>query len=86
MAKEKTAKLSIIATALSAGITWGLGVLVAGWTSIYGWGNLFVSTMGSIYIGYEPSFIGGIIGGIWGFGDGFFFGLILSFLYNIFRK
>ncbi len=86
MAKEKTVKFSVIGLALGVGIYWGLSMVVAGWTSIFGWGNDFVSTMASLYVGYEPSFIGGIIGGIWGFADGFIAGGVLAFFYNMFRK
>jgi len=86
MAKEKTSKCSVIGLALGLGITWGLFMLISGWTSMFGWGNAFVSTMSSLYIGYEPSFIGGIVGGIWGFVDGFIAGAVIAFFYNIFRK
>ena len=86
MAKEKTAKLSICGLGLGLGIMWGISMIVAGWTSMFGWGNLFVNTMQSIYIGYEASFIGGIIGGLWGFVDGFIGGVLISFFYNVFRK
>lgn len=86
MAKEKTAKLSVIGLGLSGGVFWGLSMIVAGWTSMFNWGNAFVKVMASIYIGYEPSFIGAIVGGIWGFGDGFLAGILLAFFYNVFRK
>jgi len=86
MAKEKAAKFCWIGLALGVGIYWGLSMLVAGWTSMFGWGNSFVSMMSSIYIGYEPSFIGAIIGGIWGFFDGFIAGAVVAFFYNMFRK
>ena len=86
MAKEKAAKWSIIGLALGIGIPWGFTMVLVGWTSMFGWGNAFLSTMASIYIGYEPSFIGGIIGGIWGFGDGFIGGALVAFFYNMFKK
>lgn len=86
MAKEKSAKLSIIGLGLGIGIAWGLCMILVGWTSMFGWGNEFVQVMSSIYIGYEDSFIGGIIGGIWGFFDGFIFGAVVSFFYNMFKK
>ena len=86
MAKEKTIKLNILSCALALGVTWGIAMVFAGWTSIFGWGSLFVKTMHSVYIGYEPSFIGGIIGGLWGFADGFFGGAVFAFFYNLFRK
>ena len=86
MANENSAKLSVIGFAIAGGIYWGISMVFAGWTSTFGWGNAFVSTMNSIYIGYEPSFIGGIIGGIWGFADGFIAGALLAFFYNMFKK
>ena len=86
MAKQKSAKMSVIGLALGFGIYWGLSQVVAGWTSMFNWGNAYVSTMSSIYIGYEPSFIGGIIGGIWGFADGFIAGAVVAWFYNMFKK
>lgn len=86
MAKEKSAKLSVIGLALGVGILWGLSMMICGWTSMFDWGGAFVSVMSSIYIGYEPSFIGGIIGGIWGFFDGFIAGGVVAFFYNVFKK
>jgi len=86
MAQGKTAKFSILGLGLGGGCFWGISMIVAGWTSIFGWGNLFVETMASIYIGYEPSFIGAIIGGIWGFFDGLIAGILIAFFYNLFRK
>ena len=68
---------------VALGIVWAIMLLFAGWASIYGWGTMFVSTMSSVYIGYEPSFGGGIVGGIWGFVDGFIGGVLLAFFYNL---
>ena len=48
--------------------------------------SAFVDAMASLYIGYEPSFIGGIVGGIWGFFDGFIAGAVVAFFYNRFKK
>ena len=86
MAKEKSARLSVMGFALGIGICWGLCMILVGWTSMFGWGNVFLEMMASIYIGYEASFIGGIVGGIWGFAEGFLFGAVVAFFYNMFRK
>jgi len=86
MAREKSAKISSIGLALGVGIYWGLSMVVAGWASMFDWGNGFVSVMSSLYIGYEPSFIGAVIGGIWGFFDGFIAGGVVAFFYNAFKK
>lgn len=81
-----TKKLNILACTISAGLVWAISVLLAGWFSIFGWGNAFVLVMKSIYIGYDPTFVGGIIGGIWAFFDGAIAGLLFSFFYNLIAK
>jgi fluoride ion exporter CrcB/FEX len=83
MAKEKSMKLNVWAFGVALGSVWGIAMLVAGWTSIFGWGTLFVNTMSSVYLGYIPSFGGGIVGGIWGFVDGFIGGTVFAFFYNL---
>jgi len=57
-------------------------VLSLGWASMFGVGIKFVEIIASVYIGFAPSFIGGIIGGIWGFFDGGIGGNIIAFVYN----
>lgn len=79
-------KLCIKSLALSLGIVWGAGMLITGWFSMLGWGNMFVETMSSCYFGYGPSFWGGIIGGIWGFIDAAISGAVFAWLYNVFTE
>lgn len=86
MAKEKSARLSVLGTGLGIGITLGLCTLIMGWASMYGWGGDKVSSLSSLYMGYESSFIGGIIGGIWGFFHGLIAGVVIAFFYNLFKK
>jgi len=42
--------------------------------------------MASVYLGYTPTVLGSIIGGIWGFVDAGIGGLLLAWLYNKFLK
>lgn len=53
---------------------------------MFGWGSGFVEVMSSMYIGYEASLVGGLIGAAWGFVDGAIAGLLISLLYNFFSK
>lgn len=76
-------KLCILSFGVALGIVWAISMLVAGWVSIFGWGSMFVNTMSSVYLGYEPSFGGGIVGAIWGFVDGFIGGVLFAFFYNL---
>lgn len=79
-------KLDVKATALAAGLLWALGVLLLGWMSALGLNSAFVGALGNYYIGYAPTFLGGIIGAIWGFVDAAVFGLVFAWLYNSITK
>ncbi len=79
-------KLDARALALSFGLCWGGAMLLVGWAATVGWGVKFVEVMGSIYIGFEPSLTGALVGGIWGFVDGMLGGLIVALLYNLFVR
>ena len=73
---------------LSLGLTWGLGLFFIGigawlWAP---WGNSFIATMASVYVGYDASLSGSIFGFLWGLLDGFIGGAILAGLYNFFAS
>jgi hypothetical protein len=78
-------KLSPLAFGLSLGVIWGASVLVMGLLAFYlSYGTAFVNAMGVLYIGYESSIIGSLIGGLFGFIDAFVGGLLIAWLYNVF--
>ena len=81
------AKLDVKALGLSLGIIWGASVALMGFICMFsGWGCSFVSALGNFYIGYKPTFLGCIIGGIFGFLDMGIGGVIIAWLYNKFVK
>ena len=75
-------KLSVKAVAVAAGTTWAIAILLAGWAAAIGWGSQFVDVFKPYYIGYGPTFLGGIIGGVWAFFDKLIAGLIFALIYN----
>ena len=79
-----TSKLRACSFGCAVGITWALGMLIVGWGAwlCNGWGMAWVNMMGSVYVGYHPTLIGGIIGAIWGFVDFFIFGVVVAWIYN----
>ncbi len=79
-------KLNVKALAIALGSSWALCMLLTGWASIFGWSAKFVEVMGSIYIGFEPTLLGGIVGAIWGFVDGAIAGLLIAIIYNAAAK
>ena len=77
-------KLNVRALALAGGVLWGFYMLFIGWSAwLLGWGTDFVVTMSSVYIGFRPTFVGGIVGAIWGFIDGAIAGVIIAWVYNV---
>lgn len=79
-------KLNVKAFTLAGGITWGMSMLFLAWISSFGWGIRDVGVIAGLYLGYEPTFVGGIIGALWGFADGAIGGFVFSSLYNCFTK
>jgi len=80
-------KLDIKAFGLSLGIVWGVGMFLLGLMVLFcNWGSSLVGVMSSVYIGYKPTFLGSLIGGIWGFFDAGIGGAIIAWLYNKLQK
>ena len=79
--------LSVRGFALAGGLLWGFGVLFLGLAALYvdGWGQAIVNLLDSIYVGYEATPIGSLIGGVWGFIDGFIGSAVFAWLYNMFK-
>lgn len=68
---------------LALGIMCALWMLIIGITATYaGYGTEIVKVLGSIYIGYDLTLIGAIVGGVWGFLDGLIGGFIFAWIYN----
>lgn len=78
-------RLSPMSLGLSMGIIWGGMVFLMGLLAhFFEYGTAFVTSMGIMYIGYEPSIIGSAIGGAMGFIDAFIIGIMIAWLYNVF--
>ena len=80
-----TSRISPLALGLALGVTWGVSVMLMGIVAFYFmYGTAFVTAMGAIYVGYEASILGSIIGGFIGFVDAFIGGVVIAWLYNVF--
>jgi len=81
------AKLDVRALGLTLGIVWGACMFILGLLNMWlGWGAQFETCMSTIYLGYKPTLLGSIIGGIWGFVDAGIGGLAVGWLYNKFAR
>ena len=76
-------KLCAVKFGFELGIIWGLGCFLMGWAGwLFGYGVPVVQLWAHVYIGYSATFLGGILGAIWGFIDFFIFGLLVAWVYN----
>jgi hypothetical protein len=76
-------RLNNKAFALTCGILWGAAVLLATvWLLIFGYEGQVMSNLDHFYFGYSFSYVGAVVGGIWGFVDGAIGGLVFAWLYN----
>ena len=80
-------RMDVKALGLALGITWGVGVLILGLLDkFFGYGADMVYFLSGYYIGFEATFLGSLIGGVWGFVDAGVGGVIIAWLYNKFSK
>lgn len=77
-------KLSVKALGLAFGIFWAVCIFLLGISGMFGFGETFVALISRVYLWYDISIIGAIIGAIWAFIDAFVCGAILAWLYNKF--
>lgn len=80
-------KLSPKACGLAFGILWSIGVVLMGLLALVSvWAQPFVKVLSVMYIGYDATIVGVLIGAAWGFIDAFFGGFLFAWLYNKFLK
>jgi len=80
-------KMNVKALGLSLGIIWGLCAFLLGILSMaFNWGTKFVELFSSMYIGYDSTISGSLIGAAWGFVDAGIGGVLIAWLYNKFAK
>ena len=81
------AKLSVCNLSVTLGVVWGFSLLflayLAMWLHV---GEPVVDLLGTLYVGYKMSYMGGLLGFAWGFADGFILGLMISLVYNFLRR
>ena len=84
MKKQKINAVNLgIAIGVIAAIYCFLLGLIALW---FNWGTGLVQTISSLYIGYNASYLGSLIGAVWAFADGFIAGIVIAWIYNKLAK
>jgi len=78
-------KLDVKAFGFALGVVWGGLMFILGMTDmLYFWGNTWGRMMSMIYVGYKPTVIGVIVGGLWGFAYASLLGFTVALVYNRF--
>jgi len=76
-------KLDVKALALTCGLIWGLGLFFLTWWIIAFEGASGDKTfIGRVYLGYDISPLGSLIGLVWALVDGAVGGAIVAWVYN----
>ena len=76
-------KIDVKSFGLAWGVSFGVYIMSLGWIAKFGWATKIVDLLSSVYLGYAPTFWGGIIGGMWAFVDAAIGGAIIAFVYNL---
>ena len=76
-------KLNVKTFSLALAIIWCLGVFISGiLATLFNYGAAYVNMLSSVYIGFKATYLGSVIGAIWGFFDAWIGGAIFAALYN----
>ena len=85
VANRSHQSLGVISFGLALGMTWAIAIailtIVASFTGL---GASLALIIQGVYVGYQPNFIGFFTGVIWGFANGFVFGVMIAWFYNRF--
>ena len=77
-------KLHVWALTLSLAVVSALWLMIVAWLGALGWGTPVIELMSAYYIGYAPTFIGGLVGIVWGAILGGLCGCLIAVFYNLF--
>lgn len=68
---------------LAAGILWGAGMLIMTIASLLAdYGTGLLNLIAGIYPGYSITWLGAVVGAVWGFADAFIGCYVFAWLYN----
>jgi hypothetical protein len=81
---SKCSRLSAVALGVAMGVLCGVWMLVVGMLAWHGvFGDELVKHWATMFPGVDATMKGSMIAGGWGFLKGFFYGLVLAWLYNL---
>ncbi len=76
-------RIDAVKFGVAFGIVYGVTFFLYGAVAaLSGWGVEFATFIGKIYFGFGPTFLGALIGAVWGFAIGFVFFAVAAWIYN----
>lgn len=76
-------KIDAVKFGIAFGIIYALVFFLFGILgAVFGWGTEIAGLMGKLYVGFGPTFLGALIGALWGFPVGFVFFGLAARIYN----
>ena len=76
-------KFNVFKLALAGGISTSIWVILLGIAgTVWHWGVPLIDALGSLYIGFKPTWIGTAFGAAWAFMDGWIGFAIIGWFYN----
>lgn len=80
-------KLDTLSFGIALSLTWGTLITVLGlFSTLTGQATEVVNAIETLYIGYEPTLTGTLIGTTWALIDGLIVGLLFATIYNKTKK
>lgn len=86
MSDSSTRRVDGKALGKAMGLLWAGAVVVLGATARSGWGDEWRELLSDVYLGYDSTQRGLVLGAIWAFLDAFVGAYLLAWLYNLFRQ
>ena len=85
MSNQSSGHVDAGALGKAMGLLWAAAVVVLGLTARRGWGKEWRDLLADVYLGYDSTMKGLVVGFIWAFADGFVGAYTLAWLYNRIR-
>lgn len=84
MMGHRSARLSAVALGVSIGVVCALTMMIFAWSAwLGGYATQMIEQWATVFPGIEASLKGGFIAGAWGFVEGFIFGVVTGWIYNL---
>lgn len=85
MRDQSTRRVDGKALGKAMGLLCAGAVVVLGVTARRGWGGEWQDLLSDVYLGYDSTTRGLVLGAVWAFADGFLGAYLLAWLYNLFQ-